>query len=549
MVSFKIGIFSRGEMKMSLKKNLKLYALTALLTLSLGLACCGPTWGQLGPKPAGKWLAGDFHNHTTLTDGAWTMPDNFYNANKFGLDWWANSEHGGAFSRNTFKQYFDTLDPKPTFLGDPAGFDGTHQNMWRWQSLLQYSFPVLDQLRTTLYRDKTIIQGLEWNVPGHEHCSVAIIDESSDPTHHLPVAQFEYLFDGSDKDTTGGKSAPFNFEDPANNGVTKNTTNNHAKAVQAVTWLQQNYGKKSWTIFAHPERKSMYKINDFRDFNNAAPDVAFGFESIPGHQKAANRGEYGLPYITDGLQTYGGAGVYSAKVSGLWDNLLSEGRHWWLFVNCDFHDTPNDFWLGEYSKNWTFVAGQNLDGKFSAQEIADALRSGNTFCVLGDLINALQFSVQQNNDSATMGETLQAQAGENVKVTVKFKSPHFNNNNAIPVVDHIDLIAGSVTGKISPSDLAYSQINPNVAKVIARFSAADWEVDEDGWTVIQYHRKVDKDMFFRLRGTNQSLNGGQLDADGNPLADPLGQNNADAAWADLWFYSNPIFVKAMGTSK
>jgi hypothetical protein len=337
--------------------------------------------------------------------------------------------------------------------------------------------------------------------------------------------------------------------------VTKNTVNNHAKAVQAVTWLQQHYAKKSWTVFAHPERKSLYKINDFRDFNNVAPDVAFGFESIPGHQAGSNRGEYGDPdpnkNICEGKQTYGGAGIYSAKVGGLWDAMLSEGRHFWLFTSSDFHDrAPSgaDFWPGEYCKTWTFVADQNLDGKYSAQEIVDALRRGNSFCVLGDLINALQFSIQQQNQSATMGQTLQAQTDKNVKITIKLKSPLHNNGGFIPRVDHIDLIAGSVTGKIDPSSPDYSQINSD-AKVIKHFTIADWEVDKDGWTVIQYHMKADKDMFFRLRGTNQSLKDGLVDQDGNPLPDTLGANTEAKAWADLWFYSNPIFVTAVNSNK
>ncbi len=545
---------------MNFKKNLKLYVLSALLTLSLGVPYFGLAWAQLGPKPAGRWLAGDFHNHTTLTDGSHSLYEDFAHASRFSLDWWANSEHGGAFSRNADNQYFDTLTPPCTFLGDNAGLASTHKRIWRWQSLVQFSYPLLDQLRHQ-YRDKTIIQGLEWNVPGHEHCSVGIVDMSADPGIHLPIAQFEYLFDAGDQDLTGGKAAPFNFEDPATNGVTKNRVNNHAKALQAVSWLQQHYGKKSWTVFAHPERQSLYKINDFRDFNNAAPDVAFGFESIPGHQKAPSRGEYGntdpRKNVADGKQTYGGAGIYSAKVGGVWDALLSEGRHWWLFVNCDFHQTDDDFWPGEYSKNWTFVADQNLDGHYSAQEIADALRSGNSFCVQGDLINALQFSAQQEDQAATMGQTLEVRPGKNVKLTIRFKSPKSNNRGAPPRVDHIDLIAGSVTGMISPTlpdgtvNPAYSQINSD-AKVIARFTSRSWEVDEDGWLVIHYPVKVGKDRYFRIRGTNQSLANGQLDrTNGNldPLADPLGRNTEAEAWADLWFYSNPIFVKTVGAQK
>ena len=77
-------------------------------------------------------------------------------------------------------------------------------------------------------------------------------------------------------------------------------------------------------------------------------------------------------------------------------------------------------------------------------------------------------------------------------------------------------------------------------------------MDEDGWTVIHYHLAVSNDRFFRIRGTNQSLANGQLDrTNGNldPLADPLGLNTEAEAWADLWFYSNPIFVTAVGAQK
>jgi len=35
------------------------------------------------------------------------------------------------------------------------------------------------------------------------------------------------------------------------------------------------------------------------------------------------------------------------------------------------------------------------------------------------------------------------------------------------------------------------------------------------------------------------------DAAGSPLINTPGTNNPDMAWDDLWFYSNPIFVKAL----
>jgi hypothetical protein len=55
-------------------------------------------------------------------------------------------------------------------------------------------------------------------------------------------------------------------------------------------------------------------------------------------------------------------------------------------------------------------------------------------------------------------------------------------------------------------------------------------------------------MYYRLRGTNHAVNApSETDAKGNPLSDflatdNLGLDGAAEAWADLWFYSNPIFV-------
>ena len=122
-----------------------------------------------------------------------------------------------------------------------------------------------------LVYQKPILQGLEWNVPGHEHSSVGLIaGQFGAMPNAAALAEFEYLFDGRDTDLTGGL---------AQGWTGKNTVNDHAKAVQAVTWLQQNYGDTSYVVFAHPERKGLanptyvgsgshgYDIRDFRDFN------------------------------------------------------------------------------------------------------------------------------------------------------------------------------------------------------------------------------------------------------------------------------------------
>jgi hypothetical protein len=149
-----------------------------------------------------------------------------------------------------------------------------------------------------------------------------------------------------------------------------------------------------------------------------------------------------------------------------------------------------------------------------------------------------------------MGSDMQAQAGA-VTLTIKFASPEMNNNGDVPVVDHIDLIAGEITGKIALDDPDYITKNTNESTaVIATFTAADWTTDADGLNVITIDVPADKDMYYRLRGTNVPVNTPfQTDEAGNPLADSeakdnLGSSGAAECWADMWFYGNPIFVYA-----
>lgn len=507
----------------------------------------------------GTWLAGDFHQHTTYTDGSNPMKTVMYKNAEFGLDWWANSEHGGGFTRDgagpilmngfdtgEYARFWDdtSVYPAGMIIGD-VSMSGGHQRMWRWQSIRDFSFDDVLEARA-MYPNKVIVQGLEWNMPGHEHCSTAIISGQFDAIPNAnAMAEFEYTFDNSDTDKNGG----------ALQGWTKSALSGHAKAVEAAAWLQSHYPRTSWLIPAHPERRSTYRIEHFRDLNNAAPDVAFGFESIPGHQKESDRGSYSLRSVGKG--TYGGAGIFVAKIGGLWDALLGEGRKWWLFASSDFHDTVDDFWPGEYTKTWTYVIDSDYDGAHSAQEITDALRSGNSFVVHGDLINALDFRAQYRNAFATMGQALTMKRGDTLKLKIRFKSPALNNNHDPVMLDHIDLIAGDVTGIVSPDSPDYTKDTNETTRIIATFTSRDWERDEDGWYTMVYHLKnMQKNMYFRLRGTNLPPNTPcETDSEGNPLIDRADDelnpgcewffatyDKASEAWRDLWFYSNPIFV-------
>ncbi len=531
---------------------------TAICLMLLGLSLCLTVPGNA--RENGRWLAGDFHNHTFLTDGSIAAEDVFSHAFRFGLDWLANSEHGGAYGRGPDGQPWPSTGV--TFLGDPpAG------KMWRWQSLLQYSYPLISKARAA-YPEKLIIQGYEWNIPSHEHASVGIIDTAEEGGK--AIARHEYLFDGDDTGITADGSLAVDG---------KRLKNDHAKAVAGVAWLENNYRESGYCVLNHPSRRLKYTIGDLRDFNDAAPHIAFGFEGFPGHQKAASRGYYDQgPFldaagndITAKARTYGGADLMLAKIGGTWDALLGEGRHFYVFANSDFHNPKNDFWPGEYTKNHTFVRDLNRDGEYSQLELLAGLRSGNSFVVHGDLISGLRFTAQSRGKKAEMGETLKVVAGSEVTITISFKSPARNNHGDAVAVDHIELIAGEMTGKVSKMlgdgatpNPGYEKDTNETARVIATFTGKDWQPaektdtakkrkgkihDNNGWRTITYHvRQAKHDMYFRLRGSNLGCGvQGKTDGECNPLVDELpGTNNQDKAYADLWFYSNPLFVRAMG---
>lgn len=489
---------------------------------------------------AGRWLAGDFHNHTFLTDGGLEAGEVFSHAFRFGLDWMANSEHGGAFGRSAkgLPWPADTV-----FLGSPPT-----EKMWRWQSLWQNSYPIVKAARIT-YPDKLILQGYEWNVPTHDHASVGIIEP--DELGGRAIARHEYLFDADDTGTAADSLL----------GVSgKETTNSHDKALAGVQWLAGNYPASSYFIINHPSRQQRYSIADIRDFNDAAPGVAFGFEGIPGHQKAAIRGGYDRGPFKDAAgqdisaraQTYGGADFMIAKVGGSWDALLGEGRRFFAFVNSDFHTPDYDFWPGEYAKNHTYVRDTDHDGQYSPVELLDGLRSGNSFVSLGDLVSGLQFSAQSGQQKVGMGETLSVEQNGDLSIMIRFRSPATNNNGGKVMVDHIDLIAGEVRDKVGKYLAGGTTPNPTynegangTARVISTFTSKDWTINGDGWmTIVKPVPDLHRDMYFRLRGTNLGCGvQGETDKECNPLNDDLmSPNTTEKAYADLWFYSNPIFV-------
>ena len=525
----------------------------AILVLLMSVSC-----RNVSDLQPGEYVAGDWHQHTTYSGGDYTIGHVMEASNRYGLDWWANSDHGGTrelWGKASGKDYGSKVPWESTgikFLGDKGepGDEG-FRCMWRWQSLKYFNFEDILIWRR-VFDDKLILQAFEWNVPGHEHANISIIAGQFDSLQPNcdPLARFEYMFDDEDKDTTGGLEF----------GWKKSTKTGKEKAREAMAWLQAYYPSQSYIIESHPDKSGEYTISDFRDFNNIAPDVCFGFDGMPGHQKKDIRGSYDLEDLVGsaGINngkggTFGGAGKFMSSVGGLWDALLSEGRHWWVSASSDYHDDI-DFYPGEYQKTYTFVKRKN-----DAQAIIDGLRSGNTFLVTGDLITGLDFKV----GGKMMGQTSVTDK-KVISVEIKVFDPDGSNHNSYsdyknPVLDHIDLIEGQVSGLVSPSSPDYAKDSVATTRVIARFDAKGgtkdsdglvskrWNDEGNGWKTITYQADVSGRMYFRIRGTNHPLNTpGELDGAGNPLPDIAGENNGAKAFSDLWFYSNPVFVEVNG---
>ncbi|CAD6880742.1 Histidinol phosphatase and related hydrolases of the PHP family [Methylomonas albis] len=735
-------------MEAGFRKNpLALAMLAAIGTTALAIA---PTVATAADKAPGQYVSGDFHNHTTCSDGSISMQKLVKKATDktdtpWGLDWFVQAGHGGNGNRNcTLAEDASLATPAyplvyasdgVTIQGPTTTWQNTNpaitpkglssgtspnKNMWRWQSIQEFQYPLIEYLATE--KSLPLFIGVESVVAGHEHTSMSVITDqmpSSLDSAVLPnsagytpqgnanaLAQWEYCFDRGDTDTSQGNTAVgsgignnWNCSIPGSANSTDASlgwsataqkliqpsgtgtgTKGHLKTVEGVKWMAAYHPNGSYYVPAHLERagpfnpdgNNGFNVEHLRNFNNAGPKIAFGFETQPGHGASSDRGEYkpkrqtigGVLVDSVGGTTWGGTGVYGAQVGGVWDALLGEGRNWWFFASSDWHNrgtfgpddrrSTQDFFPGEYQRTNTMV--RNGSDKLRPQTIVDGLRSGNSWSASGQIIDRLGFiacasypgpaartnasvealaltAATNNTDidkagCATMGEKLVVRPGAEIVVSIVARDPSgtnyspytFNNpslaqvgiNQALnmPVLDHIDVISGKVTGYKTPGAADYSGqwpntwlVNPDLATVPAaakNTSAAIIKTfNNTGWTnagndlLKMTYRipAVTASQYVRLRGTNlPAAVPFETDANGNPLADvytnagdtsrlsipctatsgttefdkcpshlatasgssPIAGAKAVsydvAAWSDLWFYSNPIYVQVNGST-
>jgi ketosteroid isomerase-like protein len=357
-----------------------------------------------------------------------------------------------------------------------------------------------------------------------------------------------------------------------------------------------------------PNANRGFNVEHFRDFNNVGPTVAVGFETMPGHQASNTRGEYrkdfgGVGIDSVGVTTYGGTGIYGAQIGGLWDSLLGEGRNWFFYASSDWHHrgsfspyvraSTQDFYPGEYQK--TYIPRPDFPDLLRPKHLVSSIRKGNAFAVSGDLITGdLKFSATINGNpvkEARMGETLVVPRGGSVTVSLTVTLPTTQNHSPYnfynpslvqlgklqpldrPVLDHVDFIRGNVTGVIDKNSPNYTNATNPTAQLYATFSERNWQESGQQRTMTFTLDNVQANQYIRARGTNL-LPGtpNETDPQGNPLSDAaisaipcndpacpahmqVDSNNRKlssfdvAAWSDLWFYTNPIFIRVADSPK
>ena len=487
-------------------------------------------------------LAGDHHIHTQYSrDAIHTVDKQVKKGTEFGMDWLVITDHGG-----TAHQKFSVDKISKDIVAARKAYKAA------------------------------VFQGIEWNVPGAEHATVILPPNAAAPG---VLKQFELLFDG----LVLADSKKITHQ---------NASDGEPFAIAGLKWLADQV--KSGVVpialmFAnHPTRKGLDSPAEIRGWRDAAPGIALGWEGAPGHQAAgvaktaggpgSGRGYYDnsfdekysyegyRPTATENpLRTYGGFDWATARVGGLWDSLLAEGKPWWITVNSDSHTmlgdtlrggtltptggldsaayqltgkyadavdsgipstTDGDYWPGFYSR--TIVSSISR----SYVTLMKAMQAGMILTTHGGIIDGADIRVTTTDDKqgvSTGGRTFVTKGGTvTATITIDLAS-RANYNSVIPVLKKVDLISGPITGPVKDAKTMFAP----QTQVTKTFEVSQ----QTGQAIFTYTYKNVGDAFYlRYRGSD----GKKLAKNGvDPAMDIVGDSNP---WNDLWFYTNPVFI-------
>ncbi|WP_405534528.1 PHP domain-containing protein [Streptomyces sp. NBC_00075] len=505
-----------------------------------------------GSDPRLAYLVGDHHIHTVYShDAKYTFSQLAAAGEKFGLDWMVFTEH----SNFGHAQYGAPLEHAEILK---ARKENPRQ---------------------------LIFQGLEWYIPGAEHCTVFSPPGKNEVDL---LTKFESAYDGKLLGYTEGSA-----------GAT-DTARNEAHAVKAIKWLAEQrrtgYVDDVLVLANHPMRLGIDSPHEMRNWRDAGreggkegdPGIMIGMEGAPGAQGAAIpgwrgatsiRGEYEnkpsaqswAGYPADGYLTYGGFDWATATVGGLWDSMLAEGSLFSITTNSDAHRIVFDTW-----KNGDWPAGQNFDntgklpdpvntdapqpgsdfwpGQFSRTHVGvtgygyravmQGMRAGRVWLDHGHLLDGLDVRLTRDCESGrgvTLGGRLRVRRGEKLTLNITVTSAsRLNPQGILPELAHVDVIRGAVRGPVTDRD-TWKAPDTKVVK------SKDVTGRTGTYTLRVPITAGDESFYVRLRGSDGNRHGaGYLGASVDPHGPiPHEPGNGDP-WADTWFYSNPVFVDVVG---
>ena len=345
----------------------------------------------------GQWIRADTHTHTRFSDGNRTVDDVAAQAEKYGCDAVAITDHSSRERGAATPEYAAAI--RAARLAHPR---------------------------------LMIVAGVEWNVPPYnsrEHVSV-LIPESA--TEEATLAEFKRRFDDFDR-IDGTKP----------------------RAEDALAWLAQlkGLGAPPVAVYNHPSRKDETSLENVEDMTRwrSGNDIMIGFEGGPGHQGTEPLGSYDAK-----IKTIDRWDPVVAKPGDGWDTLLQRGIDIHAAAaSADFHtDNPanlNDFWPCQFVETWYYAPERSPVG------LLRAMHAGTFFGVHGHIAREVEFTATANGLArpAAAGERISAPAGTVINFSVRATVPEVDWRGAPNRLDAIEFITvkpGGVTEQSYPAD-------------------------------------------------------------------------------------------------
>ncbi|MFL9582701.1 hypothetical protein [Stenotrophomonas sp. AB1(2024)] len=449
--------------------------------LLLALLAAPASSSAADPERGRDWQPGDHHVHSEWSvdwdrsttpptpirggDSSYTRSHNAERARHFGLRWMVHTDHGGP----------------------------GHSAVTR-----DHAYPALLQARQEV---PEVIQfnGMEFDVPAGEHASLII---APGPGEDEQLVTIERDYSRGEPLQAGSRDTHQHMLDALA----------HMRALRPLPLMLINHPSRTAT---GPGQWGEVEPAELQAWHAAAPQVLVGMEGAPGHQ--ATRSERGL-YRNVAAPTFGGFDQMTTQVGGVWDQMLADGTRFWITASSDSHvnqrDGGSDFDPGEYSKTYVWARPE-------ADDILGGVRAGRMFVVTGDLIDALELTVQAANGTGRvgrMGDGVALAAGTPMQVQLRVRRPEgANAMGQHPALRQLQLIVGSGSGQAPQMQTR-------------RFTATEWK-REGAWYQVTWTLPAPAGGgFVRARGSNGD--------EPTPLADIKDED----PWQDLWFHSNPVFI-------